>query len=248
MPGRCVLLRGPGARRAAGPELVLVVDPIDGTRPALAALGAACTSVAVAAYGDGDPPDARRDRRRGGRDQERGRVRGGARPRVEAPRPVSLSDTGALDRLFWAHGFARRPAEAMVRVIGELIDLSSLGGGTFDLGAAAYDLTRIITGQLDAHVEPGARMVREVPGMAQAFARVGGGQVVNNSPTTSRRRRSACRRPAAASPTRAASPSTTCPCRAPGPVPRLPAWRPPTPPPRAAARGGRAGMKRLASG
>ena len=70
----------------------------------------------------------------------------------------------------------------MVEVIGELIDRSSLGGGVFDLGSATFDLTRILTGQLDAYVEPGARMVAEVPGMREEFARVGGGHVVNNSP------------------------------------------------------------------
>ena len=164
------------------PELVLVVDPIDGTRPALAGLESACTSVAIASARDGAPRM---------RDVVAGAVveiksgdwfvaeRGGG---LGSSRPVRLSDNERLDRLFWAHGFARRPAEAMVRVIGELIDLSSLGGGTFDLGSAAFDLTRIASGQLDAYVEPGARMVREVPGMPEAFARVGDGQIVNNSP------------------------------------------------------------------
>ena len=67
-------------------------------------------------------------------------------------------------------------------MIGELIDRSSLGGGVFDLGSATFNLTRILTGQLDAYVEPGARMVAEIPGMRQEFARVGGGSIVNNSP------------------------------------------------------------------
>jgi len=164
------------------PELVLVVDPIDGTRPALAGLESACTSVAVAAAGDGDP--RMRDVLAGAVVEIKSgdafvAARGGG---LDASRPLGLSDNASLERLFWAHGFARRPAHAMVHVIGELIDASSLGGGTFDLGSAAFDLTRIATGQLDAYVEPGARMVAEVPGMAEEFARVGDGQVVNNSP------------------------------------------------------------------
>ena len=166
----------------AAPEWVLVVDPIDGTRPALAGLESACTSVAVARFGVGEPRM---------RDVVAGAVveiktgdwfvaeRDGG---LDASRPTGVSDNARLDRLFWAHGFARRPAGALVQVIGELIDASSLGGGAFDLGSAAYDLTRILTGQLDAYVEPGARMVAEVPGMAEAFAAVGGGQVVNKSP------------------------------------------------------------------
>ena len=38
------------------------------------------------------------------------------------------------------------------------------------------------SGQLDAYVEPGPRMVEEVPGMREEFERVGGGTVLNNSP------------------------------------------------------------------
>jgi 3'-phosphoadenosine 5'-phosphosulfate (PAPS) 3'-phosphatase len=40
----------------------------------------------------------------------------------------------------------------------------------------------VVTGQLDAYVEPGPRLVAEVPGMREAFERVGGGAVLNNSP------------------------------------------------------------------
>ena len=82
-----------------------------------------------------------------------------------ASRPIALSENTDIERLFWVYGFTRRPARAVVEVIGELIDRSSLGGGVFDLGSATFDLTRILTGQLDAYVEPGARMVAEIPGM-----------------------------------------------------------------------------------
>src|ERR671930_400002 len=37
------------------PEWVLVVDPIDGTRPAMAGFEAACVSVAAASLADGAP-------------------------------------------------------------------------------------------------------------------------------------------------------------------------------------------------
>jgi myo-inositol-1(or 4)-monophosphatase len=174
--------RGLVAPGSGAPEWVLVVDPIDGTRPALAGLEAACTSVAVAPLGDGEPTmgdvvaGAVVEIKSGDSfDAERG---AGCR----ASRPIRLSANTDLDRLFWVYGFTRRPARPVVEVIGELIDRSSLGGGVFDLGSATFDLTRILTGQLDAYVEPGARMVAEVPGMYEAFARVGGGSVVNNSP------------------------------------------------------------------
>ena len=43
-------------------------------------------------------------------------------------------------------------------------------------------MTRVVTGQLDAYVEPGPRLVEDVPGMREEFERVGGGAVLNNSP------------------------------------------------------------------
>ena len=43
-------------------------------------------------------------------------------------------------------------------------------------------MTRIATGQLDAYVEPGPRMIDDVPAVRAEFERVGGGAVLNNSP------------------------------------------------------------------
>jgi myo-inositol-1(or 4)-monophosphatase len=67
-------------------------------------------------------------------------------------------------------------------VIGDLVDASSVGGAAFELGSAAFDMTRLVTGQLDVYVEPGPRVVAEVPGMEEEFRRVGGGELLNNSP------------------------------------------------------------------
>ena len=166
---------------AAGATTVLVVDPIDGTRPAMAGLESCCVSVAAAPLRDGV--------RMG--DVSVGCVveiksgvvflaeRGGGV--LEAP-PVRLSANERLDRMFWTYGFRGRPARALTEVLAELIDASSVGGGTFDLGSAAFDVTRVLTGQLDAYVEPGPLLVDEVPGMRAEFERVGGGAVLNNSP------------------------------------------------------------------
>jgi myo-inositol-1(or 4)-monophosphatase len=161
---------------------VLVVDPIDGTRPAMAGLESACVAVALAPLGDGEPTMA---------DVSMGcvveikqgdwflAVRGGG---VESSRQVSLSRSRDVRRMFWAYGFRGRPARPMVEVLAELIDASSVGGGTFELGSQAFVMTRVVTGQLDAVVEVGSRLVDEVPGMRAEFERIGGGQVLNNSP------------------------------------------------------------------
>jgi myo-inositol-1(or 4)-monophosphatase len=160
---------------------VLVVDPIDGTRPAMAGLEACCVSVASAPLGDGVTMG----------DVELGcvvEIPSGAvflaergQGLVEAP-PVRLSANERLDRMFWTYGFRGRPARPTAEVIGDLIDASSVGGATFELGSAAFDMTRIVTGQCDCYVEPGPRLVSDVPGMEDEFRRVGGGELLNNSP------------------------------------------------------------------
>ena len=167
---------------AADATHVLVVDPIDGTRPAMAGLESACVAVALAPLGDGEPTMA---------DVEVGCVveiktgdwylaRRGAG--VTTSRRVALSANSDVGRMFWGYGFRGRPARETVEVLAELIDASSVGGGTFELGSQAFAMTRIVTGQLDAVVEVGSRLVDEVPGMRDAFLRVGGGQILNNSP------------------------------------------------------------------
>ena len=95
---------------------------------------------------------------------------------------AQLSRNTSLERMFWTYGFRGRPARALIEVLCELIDRSSVGGGTFDLGSATFDMTRVATGQLDAYVEPGPRIIDDIPAMRAEFERVGGGSVLNNSP------------------------------------------------------------------
>jgi myo-inositol-1(or 4)-monophosphatase len=166
---------------AGGADRVLLSDPIDGTRPAMAGLEACCVSIAAAPLREGVtmgevttacvveiPTGVVFLAERG-------------KGLVEAP-PVRLSRNEDLDRLFWAYGFRGRPARPLIEVVGDLIDRSSVGGAGFDLGSAAFCMTRVLTGQLDAYVEPGPLLVDEVPGMREEFERVGGGAVLNNSP------------------------------------------------------------------
>lgn len=161
---------------------VLIVDPIDGTRPAMAGLESACVAVALAPLGDGDPTMA--DVRTGCVVEiksgdwflaERGNG-------VRSNRRVGPSPSVDVRRMFWAYGFRGRPVRPTVEVLGDLIDASSVGGGTFELGSQAFAMTRVVTGQLDAVIEVGSRLVDDVPGMRAEFERVGGGQVLNNSP------------------------------------------------------------------
>jgi myo-inositol-1(or 4)-monophosphatase len=164
---------------AGEPEWVLIVDPIDGTRPAMAGFEAACVSVAAARL-DGEPTIA---------DVEVGcviEIKSGAEFVAERGRGVEpsprLSSNTEVGRMFWAYGLRGRPVRVIAEVLAEIVDASSVGGGTFDLGSATYDMTRVVTGQLDAYIEPGARLVADVPGMRDAFEALGDGAVLNNSP------------------------------------------------------------------
>jgi len=101
---------------------------------------------------------------------------------LESSVPVRLSPNEDVERMFWVYGLRGRPSRMVVEVLGDLLDASSAWGGTFDLGSATFDTTRILTGQLDAYVEPSPRIVEEVPGGREAFERVGRGAVLNNTP------------------------------------------------------------------
>ena len=173
--------RGLVAAASGEARAILVVDPIDGTRPAMAGLESCCVSIAAAPMREGVtmgevsvgcvleiPSGAVFLAERG-----RGIVEGPA---------VRLSANDRLDRMFWTYGFRGRPARATAEVLGDLIDASSVGGATFELGSAAFDMTRLVTGQCDCYVEPGPLIVAEVPGMEEEFRRVGGGELLNNSP------------------------------------------------------------------
>jgi myo-inositol-1(or 4)-monophosphatase len=162
---------------------VLVVDPIDGTRPALAGLESCCVAVALAPIGNGDPTmgdltDACVVEIKSGELF----VASAGEGVVASSRAVALSANTDPARMFWGYGFRGRPVRPTAELLAELIDGSSVGGGTFELGSQAFAMTRIVTGQLDAVVEVGSRMIDEIPEMRQAFEQVGGGQVLNNSP------------------------------------------------------------------
>jgi myo-inositol-1(or 4)-monophosphatase len=96
--------------------------------------------------------------------------------------PAHLSRNTEIERMLWTYGLRGRPVKALMEVLAELVDASSVGGASFDLGSASFDMTRIATGQLDAYIEPGPRIVDDVPGMLDEFKRIGRGSVLNNSP------------------------------------------------------------------
>jgi myo-inositol-1(or 4)-monophosphatase len=169
------------------PRAILVVDPVDGTRPAAAGLESCCASVAVV------PPNERatlgdvsfgvvQELKTGVRfTAARGR---GARAEAldGTPVPLARSANADLGALFWTAGLRGRPLMPVSVVLEELVDGSSMRGGYFDLGSATFNITRLVTGQLDAYVDVGRRLVDELPELEPEFLAVGEGSVCTNFP------------------------------------------------------------------
>lgn len=176
-----------GLVRFGEPRAILVIDPVDGTRPAAAGLESCCVSIAVV------PPDEQatlgdvsfgvvQELKTG----QRFVAERGAGVRVEAVDgslvPVTLSTNTDLGALFWTAGLRGRPSLPMSVVLEELVDRSGMRGGYFDLGSATFNITRIVTGQLDAYVDVGRRVLDEFPQTEGAFLAVGDGNVCTNFP------------------------------------------------------------------
>lgn len=168
------------------PEYVLIVDPVDGSRPAAAGLESCCVSVAVATY---KPKPLMKDVFYGCVQEikndtmftaERGKgVRIERNGEEMEPTPSTNVD---LATLFWTFGFRGRPADLLITVLGDLVNISSVNGGVFDIGSACFSITRLLTGQMDAYVDIGKRMIEEVPWVKREFERVGKGNILNNNP------------------------------------------------------------------
>jgi len=169
------------------PRAILVVDPVDGTRPAAAGLESCCVSIAVV------PPDSAAtlgdvtfgivlELKSGARfTATRGR---GAQALAADGTPIPLVRSANVDlgALFWTAGLRGRPLMPTSIVLEELVDGSGMRGGYFDLGSAAFNITRLTTGQLDAYVDVGRRVLDEVPSTEPAFLAVGDGNVCTNFP------------------------------------------------------------------
>ena len=169
------------------PRAFLVIDPVDGTRPAAAGLESCCVSIAVVPPSEdarlGDVSYGVVEELKTGDRFWAGRGDGAHVVTADgAARELALSQNTDLSALFWTAGLRGRPVLPTSIVLEELVDGSSMGGGYFDLGSAAFNLTRIVTGQLDAYVDVGRRIVDEVPSTEAAFLSVGEGAVCTNFP------------------------------------------------------------------
>jgi len=164
------------------PRGLLVVDPIDGTRPALAGLESACVSVSLADYGDrprmGDVRIGCLMELRGPTTFLAERSKGviiSHHPRIKRPHP---SDTDRLEQMFWCFELVGRPPVETMEILEPLVTASGLEAGMFLLSSCTYCISRILLGQLDAYVDIGARLLADLPETREKFLRAGKGRVV----------------------------------------------------------------------
>jgi len=167
------------------PRTVVVVDPIDGTRPAAAELESSMISIAAAPY----TPDVRLGEVHSALLME---TRSGAwmytdpHTRFEThgyqrtlPR---LSDTTDPNRMFWSFELNGHPMALMAHAYGHLVDQSANTGGVFIFNSATFSITRILTGQLDAYLDIGNRILRDNPTTEPDFRACGRGHVLHLFP------------------------------------------------------------------
>ncbi|HEY3328685.1 MAG TPA: inositol monophosphatase family protein [Capsulimonadaceae bacterium] len=165
------------------PAGVLIIDPIDGTRPAMAGFEQCVVSVAWADY---KPDAAMRDVRYGciaelKQDDILVAERGGGatwRRADGSTCPARLLPIKTIDRAPLSFEFAARPASLISTVLGDIVDAASLNGGVFVVNSTAYSLTRLVTGQLAASIDVGPRIYADLPRCRPAFDKLGGGRMI----------------------------------------------------------------------
>ncbi|MFM8303604.1 MAG: inositol monophosphatase family protein [Actinomycetota bacterium] len=169
------------------PRWFLVVDPIDGTRPAAAGLESCAVSIGVTPPQEtatlGEVTFGVVHELKTGDRYWATRGAGAHAARADGtPIPLVPSANADLSALFWTAGLRGRPSVPMAVALEELADGCSMGGGTFELGSAAFALTRVANGQLDAYVDVGRRALDTFPALEPAFLTVGEGSVCTNFP------------------------------------------------------------------
>lgn len=165
----------------ASPEAVLIIDPIDGTRPAIAGFEACVVSVAWADYA----PDVTLGDVRFGCIGEiknddlfwAGRGQGahwiGPDGAEKAARRLPITEIAKAPLTFEV---VARPFEWVGAALGEIVDASSMTGGCFLFNSTAFSLTRLMTGQLAAVLDIGNRLLRDFPAARERFLALGFGR------------------------------------------------------------------------
>lgn len=166
------------------PEHILIIDPIDGTRPAMANFENCCFSIAVAPYSEN--PLFKQITNALILELKTGEY---FYADINEPGISSsilklplLNKKANLDNMFWSIELTAHPVKQISRVCEDLINNSVTLGAVFVFTSSSYSLTRIITGQLDSHVDVGHRILQDNPELTEEFLKVGRGKIVTLFP------------------------------------------------------------------
>ncbi len=162
------------------PEGVVIIDPIDGTRPAVAGFESCVVSVAWAAY---TPHVTMGDVRYGCIAEIKGdnlffaeRGHGAAWTGTDGQtlplRLLPIEDITSAPLSFEA---VARPFEWLGVALAEIVNTASTRGGCFLFNSTAYSLTRLLTGQLAACLDIGARILQDYPQTRPRYVQLGRG-------------------------------------------------------------------------
>jgi len=168
------------------PEFLLIIDPIDGTRPAIANFESCCFSVAVVPYSAcpkfKDIKNALILELKSGNyfyaDADANQIE--VSPSIS--KTSLCSKQTDVESMFWSIELTAHPVKQLIKVYGDLIDNSVTLGAVFVFTSSSYSLTRIITGQLDSHVDIGHRIIQDYPKLIKEFEKVGRGKIVTLFP------------------------------------------------------------------
>jgi len=168
------------------PEHMLIIDPIDGTRPNAAGLEMSCFSVALAPFKPGatlgDIEFALL------RELKSGAWVFGAAGDSELEysgfdaKLPNLSSVVNPENMFWCIEFNGTPIRHSSRIWGALSDLSSNTGGVFVFNSITYSLLSIIAGRLDAYMDMGNLILKRYPELESDFRAIGAGNILHLFP------------------------------------------------------------------
>lgn len=163
------------------PQGVVIIDPIDGTRPAVAGFETCVVSVAWAAY---TPHVTMGDVQYGCIQEIKGSDLFFAKRGAGATwtggdghtRPLRLLPITAIADAPLSFEAVARPFEWLGLALSEIVNTASMRGGCFLFNSTAFSLTRLLTGQLAAVTDIGARILQEYPQTRPRFAQIGRGK------------------------------------------------------------------------
>lgn len=184
--GVCVYTED-GAKMQIGDDdsVLLLIDPIDGTRPAAAGFQQAMISIATLPNRDdaiiGDVSHALLMNIVTGHwlysDSAENLEISWDRYRIRA-----LDSPIRLEKMFWSFELNGHPMHLMSEALGDLVDATANTGGVFVFNSCSYSIASIILGQTDAYVDIGNRILKDHPLTEPAFRQVGRGSILHLFP------------------------------------------------------------------